>query len=145
LNANQPESDCLVTSREATVLQPGSVSFHLSLAGAWTAAMLQRLDVSRTATSALVPETFDAFGAAMAAVLAFYVALSHTREVTHRAPWVDSVPMDPDAFEDLHLRAVRFRDALMHFGEKAERDFDFGPVLAKPPGPSDIRRVVSRG
>jgi hypothetical protein len=112
-----------VTSREATVLQPGSVSFHLSLAGAWTAAMLQRLDVSRTATSALVPETFDAFGAAMAAVLAFYVAL----------------------FEDLHLRAVRFRDALMHFGEKTERDFDFGPVLAKPPGPSDIRRVVSRG
>jgi hypothetical protein len=128
-----------------TVLQPGSVSFHLSLAGAWTAAMLQRLDVSRSATSALEPDTFQAFGAGMATVLAFYLALSHAREVTRRAPWVDSVLMDPDALEDLHLQAVRFRDALMHFGEKAERDFDFGSAAAEPSGPSGVRRLVPRG
>ncbi len=57
---------------------------------------------------------------------------------------MDSVPFDPDVLEDLHLRAVRFRDAFMHFGEKAERDFDFGPAPAEPPGPVDVRRVVPR-
>jgi len=134
-----------VTPRGTTVLQPGSAKFHLSLAGAWTAAMLQRLDVSRSATSALVPGTFQAFGAGMATLLAFYLALSHAREVTHRAPWVDSVLMDPDALEDLHLQAARFRDALMHFGEKNERDVDFGPTAAEPSGPLDVRRPALRG
>ena len=134
-----------MTQRGTTVLQPAHVSLHLSLAGAWTAAMLQRLDLARAATSALEPKTFDAFGAGMATVLAFYLALSHTREVTRRAPWVDSVPLDPDALEDLHRRAARFRDAFIHFGEKAERHFDFSPASAEPPGPSDIRRLVPRG
>lgn len=125
-------------------MQPGSVSFHLSLAGAWTAAMLQRLDISRSATSALTPDTFQAFGAGMATVLAFYLSLSHAREVARRAPWVGSVLMDPAALEDLHLQAARFRDALMHYGEKAERDFDFGSAAAESSDPSDVRRLVPR-
>lgn len=107
--------------------------------------MLQRLDLARAATSALEPKTFEAFGAGMATILAFHLVLSHTREVTRRAPWVDSVPLDPDALEDLHRRAARFRDAFMHFGEKAERDFDFGPAAAEPPGPFDFRRPGMRG
>ena len=77
-----------MTRRRTTVLQPAAVSFHLSLAGAWTAAMLQRLDLARAATSALEPKTFEAFGAGMATILAFHLVLSHTREVTRRAPWV---------------------------------------------------------
>ncbi len=107
--------------------------------------MLQRLDVARSATSALTPDTFQTFGAGMTTVLAFYLALSHTREVTRRAPWVDSALMDPDDLEGLHLQAGLFRDAFMHFGEKAERDFDFGPAPTEPPGPSDVRRLVPRG
>ena len=106
--------------------------------------MLQRLDVARSATAVLEPDTFQAFGAGMATLLAFYLALSHAREVTQRAPWVDSMPMDPDALEQLHYQATRFRDALMHFGEKDEREVDFGPAAAEPPGPSDIRRPVIR-
>lgn len=134
-----------VTRRGATVLQPGPAKFQLSLAGAWTAATLERLNVARSATAVLKPDTFHAFGAGMATVLAFYLALSHAREVTHRAPWVDSVLLDRDALEDLHFRAARFRDALMHYGEKAERAFDFGPAAAEPSGPFDFRRPVMRG
>lgn len=115
---------------------------HLSMAGAWTASMLQRLDVARSASSALTPETFQPFGAGMATVLAFYLALSHAREVTRRAPWVESGPLDPDELDDLYVQAARFRDALMHFGEKADREFDFGPT---PSASSDVRQPVIRG
>jgi len=133
-----------VTQRGTTALQPGPAKFRLSLAGAWTAEMLQRLDVARSATAVLEPDTFQAFGAGMATLLAFYLALSHAREVTQRAPWVDSILMDPDALEDLHFRAGRFRDALVHFGEKDEREVDFGPAATEPSGPSDIQRPVMR-
>jgi len=115
---------------------------HLSMAGAWTASMLGRLDVARSASSALTPETLQTFGAGMATVLALYLALSHAREVTRRAPWVDAAPMDPDVREDLHMRAERFRDALMHFGEKADREFDFGLASSNT---SDNRQPVLRG
>jgi len=123
-------------------MQPASLSMHLSMAGAWTASMLQRLDVARSASSALRPETFQTFGAGMATVLAFYLALSHAREVSRRAPWVDSRPLDPADLDHLYAQAARFRDALMHFGEKAEREFDFGHPRSAS---ADVGQQVIRG
>jgi hypothetical protein len=132
-----------VAPRALTVLQPGTVQMHLSMAGAWTATMLQRLEAARLATPRLQPDTFQAFGDAMATVLAFYLALSHTLEVTRRAPWLDSVPMDPDALGELHRKAERFRDMFMHFSDKDEREIDWGPIPWSP-GPYDGRRPKIR-
>jgi hypothetical protein len=134
-----------VARRATTVLQPGSVSLHLSLAGAWTRSTLRRLDSGRSATAVLEPETFDAFGDAMAAILTFYLALSHAREVAIGAPWLDRELMDLEMLDDLHLRATRFRDTLMHFGEKAERPIVLAAAGAVPPDPSGARRPGPRG
>lgn len=126
--------------RATTVLQPGSVSFHLSLAGAWTRSTLRRLDIGRSATAVLEPETFDAFGDAMAALLTYYLALSHAREAAIGAPWLDTELMASEKLDDLHLRARQFRDALMHFAEKAERPIVFAAGHAILPASSEPRR-----
>lgn len=127
------------------VLQPGSVSLHLSLAGAWARSTLRRLDVATSATAALQPATFDVFGDAMTAILTFYLALSHAREAAVGAPWLDTVLMDPGELADLHLRATHLRDTLMHFGEKAGREV---PELARirgSPVPANRREHAPRG
>jgi hypothetical protein len=137
--AGSQEREIFVPNEVVKVLQPGPAQFHLSMAGAWTTTTLQLLPSARSAQSILVPETFQAFGDAMATLLAFYLALSHAREVTHRAPWLASpLAIAPREFEDLYITAERFRDALMHLGDKAERPLDTVPPV--PAKPDDWRR-----
>ena len=124
-----------MTGRASTLLQAEDARLHLSLAGAWAAATRVRLGVARAATSTLEPATFEAFGVAMSTVLTFHLALFHVLAVTSRAPWIGSVPMDAEKLKHLYSRTVRFRDAFMHFGDKAERPVDFGPALTEPADP----------
>lgn len=103
------------------VMQPGAASMNLSLAGAWSKAVVTRLDVARTATATLSPETYEEFGAAMSAVLVFYLAVDHAREVARRTPWIGTWPMDAATANDLHRRALRFREFFMHVEDKVDR------------------------
>ncbi len=78
----------------------------------------------------------------MSAVLAYYLALEHAREAAIRAPWLDTTLMRPDALDFLHGQADRFRDAYMHFGDKAAREYDFPPAPPTPPGSLPSPRVA---
>lgn len=150
-----------------TIIQPGDVAFHLALAGAWSRAFRLGLPLGRTADHRLLPDTFDAQGAGMAAVLAYFLALDHARVAAQRAPWLDRTLMPTDALDHLHSQAERFRDAYMHFGDKAARpmrlpstsasanlprgavslSFGFksaGPYLYAAPGISAQRREWTR-
>lgn len=112
-------------------MQPGSASLNLSLAGAWTRVVLARLDVARTATASLTPETYEAFGAAMSAVLGFYLAVDHAREVAKRTPWIGTWPMDTATVDALHQRAKRFREFYMHVDDKVDRRNPYQEAGAK--------------
>jgi hypothetical protein len=106
------------------LMEPGSASVNLSLAGAWARAALARLDIARSATGTVTLETFEAFGAAMSTVLAFYLATEHACEVGVRAAWIESWPAEAGTPLDLHglqERAEPFRDFYMHFEDKAHR------------------------
>lgn len=123
-----------------TVMQPGDSQMHLSIAGAWASAALQRLDLARSAGPEFAPANFDAIGASMTTVLSFYLALSHAREVVRRAPWIGApAPLDPDMLERLYRRGEQFRDALMHLGDKADRRVDFPPDPRTPTFDGRIR------
>jgi len=105
------------------ILQPGNAQVHLSLAGAWASAALARLDVARTATSSLGPDTFEAFGAAMSTSIAFFLALEHARVVVRRAPWIGHQPMTDSDLDDLHARGQLVRDFYMHVEDKDRRPY----------------------
>lgn len=103
------------------ILQPGNASLHLHLAGAWATAVLSRQGLVRTATSSLVPETFEAFSAAMSTSIAFFLAVEHARVVVRGAPWMGSQPMADSVLDDLHARGLEFRDFYMHVEDKDQR------------------------